>query len=68
MTDRPFIWWRNLVNLEKITALYKGNMIEAEINIESKDNQIIADRLESLCSHSRIDGFLLKLVIKKANR
>ena len=57
VTDRPFIWWRNLVNLEKIKILYKGNMIEAEIKIESKNNQIITDRLEALCTHSRIDGF-----------
>ena len=64
VTDRPFIWWRNLVNLEKIKVLYKGNMIEAEINLESKDNQIIADRLESLCSHSRIDGFFAEVGYK----
>ena len=67
VTDRPFIWWRNLVNLEKIKVLYKGNMIEAEINLESKDNQIIADRLESLCSHSRIDGFFAEVGYKKGN-
>ena len=64
ITDRPFIWWRNLINLEKINVLYKGNMIEAKINIESKNNNLIADRLEALCAHSRIDGFFAEVGYK----
>ena len=64
VTDRPFIWWRNFIDLEKIKVLYKGNMIEAEINIESENNQIIADRLEALCAHSKIDGFFAEVGYK----
>ena len=61
VTDRPFIWWRNLVNLETIKLLYQGNMIEAEIDIEFEDNKLIADQLEALCLHSRIDGFFAEV-------
>ena len=64
VTDRPFIWWRNLVNLEKLNVLYKGNMIEAEINTECEDNKLIADKLEALCAHSRIDGFFAEVGYK----
>ena len=64
VTDRPFIWWRNLVNLEKIKLLYKGNLIEAEVDIEVDDNKLIADQLEALCLHSRIDGFFAEVGYK----
>ena len=64
VTDRPFIWWRNLVNLEKLNVLYKGNMIEAEINTECEDNKLIADKLEALCAHSRVDGFFAEVGYK----
>ena len=39
-------------------------MIEAEINIESENNQIISDNLEALCAHSKIDGFFAKISYK----
>tara|TARA_B110000116_G_C16282355_1_gene335697 strand:+ start:91 stop:531 length:441 start_codon:yes stop_codon:yes gene_type:complete len=64
VTDRPFIWWRNLINLEKLNVLYKGNMIEAEINTECEDNKLIADKLEALCAHSRVDGFFAEVGYK----
>jgi hypothetical protein len=64
VTDRPFIWWRNLVNLEKIKLLYKGNLIEAEVDIEVDDNKLIADQLEALCLHSRIDGWFAEVGYK----
>lgn len=66
VTDRPFIWWRNLVNLETINVLYQGKMIEAKINTEYDDNQLIADRLEALCAHSRIDGFFAEVGYKNS--
>ena len=66
VTDKPNIWWRNLIDLEKIKVLYKGNMIEAEINIESENNQIIADSLEALCAHSKIDGFFARVGYKNS--
>ena len=64
VTDRPFIWWRNLVNIEKIKLLYKGNLIEAEVDIEVDDNKLIADQLEALCLHSRIDGLFAEVGYK----
>ena len=65
ITDRPFIWWRNLVNLETIKLLYKGNMIEAEIDVEFEDNKLIADQLEAICKHSRVSGFFAEVGYKQ---
>ena len=65
VTDRPFIWWRNLVNLEKIKLLYKGNMIEAKIDVEFEDNKLIADQLEAICKHSRVSGFFAEVGYKQ---
>ena len=65
ITDRPFIWWRNLVNLEKIKLLYKGKMIEAKTDVEFEDNKLIADQLEAICKHSRISGFFAEVGYKQ---
>ena len=64
VTDRPFIWWKNLVNVETIKLLYQGNMIKAEVDVEFEDNQLIADQLEALCLHSRIDCFFAEVGYK----
>ena len=60
-TDRPNIWWRNLLAIENIKVLYKGSFIKADISVEYEDNKLIADQLETLCKHSRIDGFFAKV-------
>ena len=41
--------------------MYKGRLIDAGITVEHQNNQVIADELEALCSHSRIDGFFAKV-------
>jgi len=61
VTDRPNIWWRNLLAVENIKVLYKGSFIMADISVEYEDNKLIADQLEALCKHSRIDGFFAEV-------
>lgn len=63
-TDRPNIWWRNLLAVENIKVLYKGSFIKADISVEYEDNKLIADQLEALCKHSRIDGFFAEVGYK----
>ncbi|SVE54758.1 uncharacterized protein METZ01_LOCUS507612, partial [marine metagenome] len=31
VTDRPFIWWRNLINNKNIQILLKGKLLNAEV-------------------------------------
>ena len=61
VTDRRNIWWRNLLHATNIKILYKGRLTDARVTIEHEDNKIIADQLDALCSHSRIDGFFAKV-------
>ena len=64
VTDRHNIWWRNLLHATNIKILYKGRLIDALVAIEYQNNKIIADQLDALCSHSRIDGFFAKVSYK----
>ena len=64
VTDRRNIWWRNLLHATNIKILYKGRLTDARVTIEHENNKMIADQLDALCSHSRIDVFLLKSVMK----
>ena len=61
VTDRRNIWWRNLLQGSNIKILYKGNLTDALVTVEHENNKIIADQLDALCSHSRIDGFFAKV-------
>ena len=61
VTDRRNIWWRNLLQASNIKILYKGNLTDALVTIEHENNKIIANQLDALCSHSRIDGFFAKV-------
>ena len=64
VTDRPNIWWRNLLDATTIKILYKGRLTDALVTIEYQNNKIIADQLDALCTHSRIDGFFAKVGYK----
>ena len=64
VTDSRNIWWKNLRRATNIKILYKGRLIDARVTIEHEDNKIIADQLDALCSHSRIDGFFAKVGYK----
>ena len=64
VTDRHNIWWRNLLHATNIKILYKGRLTDALVTIEHQNNKIIADQLDALCSHSRIDGFFAKVGYK----
>ena len=61
VTDRRNIWWRNLLQASNIKILYKGKLTDALVTIEHENNKIIANQLDALCSHSRIDGFFAKV-------
>ena len=64
VTDRRNIWWRNLLHATNIKILYKGRLTDARVTIEHENNKMIADQLDALCSHSRIDGFFAKVGYK----
>ena len=61
VTDRANIWLRMLRHTSEIKVIIIGRLIDARVSVEHEDNQVIADELEALCSHSRIDGFFAKV-------
>ena len=61
VTDRRNIWWRNLLQVSNIKILYKGKLTDALVTVEHENNKMIADQLNALCSHSRIDSFFAKV-------
>ena len=67
VTDRHNIWWSNLLHATNIKILYKGRLTEALVTIEHQDTKIIADQLDALCSHSRIDGYFAKVGYENGN-
>ena len=64
VTDKPNIWWRNLVGIDSIRILFKGREIDSKINIEPHDFDYIFPKLNALFTHSRIDGFFGKVGYK----
>ena len=65
VTDRPNLWWRNLVSAEKIQILFRGKLINVFVKIESENHDLIKTHLASLCEHSRVDGFFAKVRYKQ---
>lgn len=65
VTDKPNIWWRNLVGIEKIKILFKGKEVQSKIKIEPENFDYIFPKLNALFTHSRIDGFFGKIGYKE---
>jgi len=61
VTDRRNIWWRNLLQASNIKIVYKGKLTDVLVTVEHENNKMIADQLDALCSHSRIDGYFAKV-------
>ena len=57
LTDRPYIWWRNLINNKNIQILLKGKLLNAEVEIEFENDGLIAEKLTAMCLHSKIDAY-----------
>ena len=65
VTDRPNIWWRNLISVEEIEILFRGKMRKASVEVESENDDLIKAHLAALCEHSRVDGFFAKVRYKQ---
>tara|TARA_B100001250_G_C19723212_1_gene754805 strand:- start:343 stop:774 length:432 start_codon:yes stop_codon:yes gene_type:complete len=57
ITDRSNVWWRNIGHNQIIKIRYKGNLVDARIDVNSEDLVVAIDHLSQLCNHSRVDGF-----------
>ena len=57
LTDRPYIWWRNLINNKNIQILLKGKLLNANVEIEFENDNLIAEKLKAMCLHSKVDAY-----------
>jgi len=57
LTDRPYIWWRNLINNKNIQILLKGKLLNANVEVEFKNDNLIAEKLTAMCLHSKVDAY-----------
>ena len=64
LTDRPYIWWRNLINNKNIQILLRGKLLNAEVEVESENDDLIAENLTAMCLHSKIDAYFANVGFK----
>ena len=64
LTDRPYIWWRNLINNKNIQILLRGKLLNAEVEVEFKNDDLIAEKLTAMCLHSKIDAYFANVGFK----
>ena len=64
VTDRPYIWWRNLINNKNIQILLRGKLLNAEADVEFENNGLIAEKLRAMCIHSKIDAYFANVGFK----
>jgi hypothetical protein len=64
LTDRPYIWWRNLINNKNIQILLRGKLLNAEVEVEFENDKLIAEKLTAMCLHSKIDAYFANVGFK----
>jgi hypothetical protein len=64
LTDRPYIWWRNLINNKNIQILLKGKLLNANVEIEFENDNLIAEKLKAMCLHSKVDAYFADVGFK----
>ena len=62
--DRPYIWWRNLINNKNIQILLRGKLLNAEADVEFENDDLIAEKLRAMCTHSKIDAYFANVGFK----
>jgi len=64
LTDRPYIWWRNLINNKNIQILLKGKLLNANVEVEFENDNLTAEILTAMCLHSKIDAYFANVGFK----
>ncbi len=65
VTLRSNIWWRNLKEKSSTKIWLKGKLVDAAINLEFKNNQIVEDSLRDLVTNNSIDAYFAKIKLQK---
>jgi len=65
VTLRSNIWWRNLKELSHTKIWLKGKLIDAQVDLEFKANQVVESTLRDLVTNNRIDAYFAKIKLNK---
>ena len=64
LTDRPYIWWRNLINNKNIQILLRGKLLNTNVEVEFENDNLIAEKLKEMCLHSKVDAYFANVKFK----
>ncbi len=64
LTEKEYIWWRNLIDYNTIQILLEGKLLNAEVEVEFENDDLIAEKLTAMCFHSKIDAYFANVGFK----
>lgn len=50
------LWWRNLADVQSATLVYRGQLLQTPVQLESKDPNAIEREMRMLIAHNPIDA------------
>jgi hypothetical protein len=65
VTLRSNVWWKNLKKGSTTQIWLKGKLVQADIQLEFVDNDLVADTLTDLVTNNSIDAFFAKIKLNK---
>ena len=65
VTLRSNIWWRNLKELSHTKIWLKGKLIDAQVDLEFKDDLVVENTLRDLVTKNRVDAYFAKIKLTK---
>ena len=65
VTLRSNIWWRNLKELSHTKIWLKGKLIDAQVDLEFNDDQVVESTLRDLVTNNRVDAYFAKIKLNK---
>ena len=65
VTLRSNIWWRNLKELSHTKIWLKGKLIDAQVDLEFKDDLVVENTLRDLVTKNRVDAYFAKIKLNK---
>ena len=65
VTLRSNIWWKNLKDITHTQIWLKGKLVDAQIDLEYSNDQIVEDTLRNLVTNNKIDAYFAKIRLNK---
>ena len=65
VTLRSNLWWKNLIGLERADVWLKGRLVNANVELEYQNDELVKSNLRHLVSGNAIDAFFAKVKLNK---